>query len=166
MHPLYHYVGRKEIADRVARVPPGMRVESPNDVLTWIRQTQDHPSSHLSMTTTFVVDEDGWLRIADRHSEHVACAGGRPVRSAGEMTFHATAGEVCVSRVTNQSTGYCPDPNSWPAVQQALKRAGLAAPDEFSQAFLFRRCLGCHTVNLIKDGNYECTVCTAPLSVP
>ena len=42
-------------------------------------------------TYTFVVDEFATLRIADRSSEHIACAGFRPVMAAGELTFDALA---------------------------------------------------------------------------
>ena len=116
-----------------------------------------------NVVSTFVIDEAGWLRIADRRSEHVACAGGRPVRSAGEMTFAVRRSGASVTWVTNQSTGYCPEPNSWPAVEAALARTGIAAPDGFSQAFDFRRCPCCGSINIIKDGVFECAVCSTPL---
>ncbi|MEU6730442.1 hypothetical protein ABZ917_42625 [Nonomuraea wenchangensis] len=35
---------------------------------------------------------DGVLLLAPRRSEHVACAGGRPVLSAGEISFAREAG--------------------------------------------------------------------------
>jgi hypothetical protein len=146
MRPMYRYVGPKKIAERVRSAPAGARIESPEDVVA-----------------TFIIDEAGWLRIADRRSEHVACAGGKPVRSAGEMTFNVRRGRVSVSWVTNQSTGYCPEPDSWPAVQAALARAGIAAPDGFSQAFEFRRCPQCGSINIVKDGVFECGACSTPL---
>jgi hypothetical protein len=113
---------------------------------------------------TFVVDASGELRIADRHSEHVACAGGQPVLSAGEITFEITADSVRVVGVSNQSTGYCPEPVSWPAVEWALQRAGLEAPTRFTLVCVFRRCLRCDTINLVKEGVFECCVCGTELS--
>jgi hypothetical protein len=128
-----------------------------------VRQTDQEVSDERTVTATYIVDEDGWLRIADRSSEHVDCAGRRPVLAAGEITFTITPPGVLVSSVTNQSTGYCPEPESWPAVRTALERAGLVAPPSFSPAFVFRRCPRCGSINIIKDRIFECAVCSAPL---
>ena len=103
------------------------------------------------------------MRLADRRSEHVACAGGRPVLAAGEITFDMTSG-VEVVAVSNQSTGYCPGPESWPAVAECLARAAMAAPAGFEPCCVFRRCRACEAVNIVKDDLYECAVCGAELS--
>lgn len=163
MRQTYRYVGPNKIAERAPPSPAGVRVESPEDVRRWIRQTEQELNAGGSVTATFVIDESGFLRIADRRSEHVACAGGRPVRSAGEMTFAVRPSGISVAWVTNQSTGYCPEPDSWPAVQAALARAGIAALEGFSQEFLFRRCPSCGSINIIKDGIFECGVCSTSL---
>ena len=42
------------------------------------------------------------------------------VLGAGEMTFVQAGADWRVAEVTNQSTGFCPDPDSWPAVAAAL----------------------------------------------
>jgi hypothetical protein len=110
-----------------------------------------------------VVDRVGTLRIADRHSEHVACAGGEPVQSAGEVTFALLGESVGVEAVSNQSTGYCPEPSSWSAVQGALSRAGLVVPQAFTPACVFRRCVRCGSICVVKDGVLECGVCSSPL---
>jgi len=163
MRPLYRYVGPKKIAECAPAAPAGVRVESPEDVRRWIRQTRQDVDAAGNVVATFVIDEAGWLRIADRRSEHLACAGGKPVRSAGEITFNIRRESVSVSWMTNQSTGYCPGPDSWPAVRAALARAGLPTPDGFSQAFDFRRCPRCGSINIIKDGVFECGACSTPL---
>jgi len=163
MRQTYRYIGPKKIADHAHTAPAGIRLESTEDVFRWIRQTGQKLNPAGSVTATFIVDEAGWLRIADRRSEHVACAGGKPVLSAGEITFTVMPGGVSVSWATNQSTGYCPEPHSWQAVQAALARAGIAAPGSFSQEFSFRRCSHCGSVNLVKDGVFECEVCSTPL---
>lgn len=163
MGPGYHYVGPKKIAERARFAPAGLRVESPEDVRRWVQQTGQEPDGAGNVVATFVIDESGWLRIADRRSEHVACAGGRPVQSAGEMTFAIRPKSIRVVGATNQSTGYCPEPDSWPAVESALARAGIVGPEDFSQKFEFRRCLQCGSINIIKDGVFECGVCFAPL---
>ncbi len=163
MRRIYRYVGPRKIADRVLGAPLGVRVESPNDILRWIRDTGQELDAGGCVIATFVIDDAGWLRIADRRSEHVACAGGGAVCSAGEMTFAASRDRVGVSWVTNQSAGYCPEIESWPAVQAALTKAGIAAPDGFSKAHCFRRCVPCGSINIIKDGVFECSVCAANL---
>ncbi|MBF0289995.1 MAG: hypothetical protein HQM14_19435, partial [SAR324 cluster bacterium] len=57
------------------------------------------------------------LLLAPQRSEHVACAAGRDVLSAGQMAFDPET--VSLEEVTNQSTGYCPEPESWDAVAMA-----------------------------------------------
>lgn len=160
---LYRYVGPQEIADAVRHQPLGVPVRSPADVAKWVTKTGQVLNAGL-VTVTFVIDGEGELRIADRHSEHVACAGGMPVQSAGEMTFHI-ARDVEVVSVSNQSTGYCPEPSSWPSVASALVRAKLDAPPRFDREYLFRRCLACSGITLVKDGTFECGLCGVPLSV-
>jgi hypothetical protein len=159
----YHYDGPGAIASRVRTAPAGVRIDLADDVRRWVRQTDQEPDDSGHVTATFVIDESGALRIADRRSEHVACAGGGLVLSAGEMTFRIAAGRVEVVGTTNQSTGYCPEPESWPAVRAALERAGLQPPPGFDPAFTFRRCERCRSVNIVKDGVFECGVCSAPL---
>lgn len=160
---LYRYVGPKRIADRVRSEPAGVPIRSPADVLAWVRDTAQGLSGGC-VIATFVVDAAGILLVADRRSEHVACAGRQPVRSAGEITF-AVGRAVEVAGVSNQSTGYCPEPESWPAVAAALTAAGLESPAGFSLACEFRRCVGCGSLTLVKYGVFECGVCGAELPV-
>jgi len=110
---------------------------------------------------TFVVTPDGVLRLAPRRTEHLACAAGEPVAAAGEMWPTVDAATITLAEVTNQSTGYCPEPASWPAVAAALRRIGLGAPDGYSRAFVFRRCGACGQLNVVKDGWLVCAVCDA-----
>jgi hypothetical protein len=160
---LYRYVGPREIAERVRHAPGGTPVASAADVLRWARATEQRPDAEGWVIATFVVDAAGALRLADRRSEHLACAGGGPVRSAGEITLDLSAAPVAVVAVSNQSTGYCPEPESWPAVAAALRAAGLAPPEEFSLACAFRLCVQCGSIGLVKDGVFECVVCEAEL---
>lgn len=131
-------------------------------MLRWFRNAQELNESE-EVVATFVVDEIGILRIADRRSEHYACAGGRNVQSAGEITFSIANDNISVIWVTNHSTGYCPEPESWPAVEAALERAGIPAPSGFSQAIVFRRCQNCQSINIVKDLAFVCDVCSAML---
>ena len=118
---LHRYVGPKGIADRARSQPPGYPIRSPADLRAWVQNRAQEVSAGR-VIATFVVSGSGLLRVADRRSEHVACAGGEPIRSAGEMTF-AIGPSVEIIEVSNQSTGYCPEPESWPAVAAALESA-------------------------------------------
>jgi hypothetical protein len=160
---LYPFVGPRRIADRASPATAGVPVESPRDVLRWIEATGQGHDDEGGVVATFVIDEAGRLRIADRRSEHVACAGGGPVLSAGEIDFVVEGDSVRVAWVSNQSTGYCPEPESWPSVAAALARARLPAPDGFDPAYLFRRCPQCGATNLVKDRVFVCAICDADL---
>src|SRR5262249_3601673 len=122
---VYRYIGPKQIADRAIPTPTGAPVRSAADVVRWVGDSGQRPGPDGCVIATRVVDGAGTLRVADRRSEHVACAGRQPVRSAGEITFRVAGGSVSVAAVSNQSTGYCPEPESWPAVAAALTAAGL-----------------------------------------
>ena len=163
MPRLYSYVGPKAIAERLSTASTGTPIGSIEDLLRWAHPSRVASGSPCSITATFVVDEFGMLRVADRSSEHFACAGGKEVQSAGEVTFHISKGNAEVTWVTNQSTGYCPEPESWPSVREALERAKIRAPFEFSQRMIFRRCDHCGSINIVKDSDFSCGVCSAAL---
>lgn len=153
----YSYVGPAAILERVAGAPPGVVVASADDAVRWLdgRRTREE-------IVTYTVGTDGSLRVADRRSEHVACAGFGPILAAGEMTLARTRTGAEVVAVSNQSTGYCPEPSCWPAVARALDAAGLAHPGAFTVAYEFRRCPACGAIHLVKDGDLTCA-CGAPL---
>ncbi len=160
---LYSYVGPQAILDRVSSALGGRAIRSANDVRNWIKESHQDVSS-CSVIVTFVVDEGGTLLVADRRSEHVACSSGRRVQSAGEMTFTISGG-LEVESVSNQSVGYCPEPESWPAVAAAISSAGMSCPDSFSPRCEFRQCRKCDNINLIKNEEYTCAICGARLPV-
>jgi DNA-directed RNA polymerase subunit RPC12/RpoP len=156
----YSYVGP---ADLLAAAPPGgagHRVGSVDDLAAWLGSRE---ADERAEPFTFVVDLDGTLRLAPRRSEHVACAGGAPVLSAGEMAFSRDGDRWTVSEVSNHSTGYCPDPASWPAVGAALDAAGLPHPGRFTGPVVFRHCPRCGERNLVKEHDYVCALCGADL---
>jgi hypothetical protein len=160
---LYRYIGPKLIGDRATHAPAGTAIRAAADVARWVRDSGQRPGPDGCVIATFIVDAAGVLLVADRHSEHVACAGRQPVRSAGEITFRVAGGAAEVTAVSNQSTGYCPEPESWPVVVTALSAAGLEPPEEFALACVFRRCPACDSLNVVKDGVFECGVCAADL---
>lgn len=112
---------------------------------------------------TFVIDADGALVVADRHSEHIACARGGEVLSAGEITLRREGHRLRATAISNQSTGYCPEPESWPSVAAALDALGVAHPGGFTFAAIFRRCPKCGERNLVKDEWFVCALCDAEL---
>jgi len=114
-------------------------------------------------TFTFVIDLSGRLLLAPQRSEHVACAQGEAVLSAGEITFVRDRQGWEVAEVSNQSTGYCPDTTSWPVVQAALADAGIDPPGAFTHPIVFRRCPGCGQRNIVKDDHFVCAVCDGAL---
>jgi len=109
-------------------------------------------SRNHTYVATFIIDTAARFWIADQHSEHVACARGSAVLSAGEMTF-VVGSQIRVSAITSQSTGYCPEPVSWPSVQRVLDQVGLDHPTTWTISYEFRRC-----------AKFECGVCDHPLS--
>ncbi|GIE28249.1 hypothetical protein Ait01nite_012940 [Actinoplanes italicus] len=154
----YRYLGPAEIAARDA--PPGRPLRSAADLWAWLADTDPRDRDE---PFTYVVTADGVLRLAPRRSEHVACAGGEDVLAAGEITF-GTDGDV--TDITNQSTGYGPDPSCWPDAAAALDAAGITHPGGFTSAFTFRCCPGCGHVNLVKDDDHTCAVCDGSLIDP
>jgi hypothetical protein len=159
----YSYVGPPEIRDSISLDTPGKPILSESDVLIWIEETDQILDESNSVTSTYVINKSGTLLIADRHSEHVACAGGEPVLSAGEITFEIIDQKVEIVYVSNQSTGYCPEPSSWKAVREALYEANIKPPSSFTAEFEFRKCTSCDTINIIKDEHFYCSVCDSQL---
>ncbi|MFI7577988.1 hypothetical protein [Micromonospora sp. NPDC049497] len=144
----------------VADASEGWPIRSPADLDTYLAaadpRDRDEPF-------TYVIDTGGTLRLAQRRSEHVACAGGGEVLGAGEIAFAGDRDGWVVTEVTNQSTGYCPDPRSWVAVAGALDRAGIDRPEGFTVLVIFRRCLDCGERNVVRDDDYICALCGAEL---
>jgi hypothetical protein len=158
---LYHYVGPEPIRLKSQRSPGGSRIESRADILSWLADSRGGGARRNMVAATFVIDAEGRLRLADRHSEHVACAEGGPVLSAGEM-FFSSEGDV-VDELSNLSTGYCPEPESWYAVGEAFDRLGVTHPGRFTTEVIFRSCPKCGERNVVKDGWFDCQVCGGEL---
>ena len=159
----YQYVGSERLRLAVAGCPPGSRIASLQDIEDWIRKTGKEPNAAGLIAATFVADLDGYLRVADRHYEHIACAGGMPVLSAGEIFFGTGDRSIEVVEISNQSTGFCPEPKSWAAVAKAIERIPLPHPGKFTAEFIFRRCPNCAELNIVKNNLFLCAVCDTRL---
>ncbi|MCA9625604.1 MAG: hypothetical protein KC731_41565 [Myxococcales bacterium] len=156
MTRLYDYVGPHHLVDLATSPIPRHEPTANTALVAWLREQYGNVEA---ITLTYVVTDQGRLRVSDRHTEHVACAQGSRVRAAGELELSIEGSEASVVGVTNQSTGYCPEPSCFPEVQRALLEAGLEPPDSFSHAFTFRRCPGCGGITIVKDDDFECPAC-------
>ncbi|GAA2286609.1 hypothetical protein GCM10010415_66590 [Streptomyces atrovirens] len=152
----YRYVGPAGLKAAVRPGSGGCRIDSAADFGSWVAERS---AAELVEPFTFVVGMDGVLRLAPRRSEHVACAGGEMVLSAGEISFVREAGRWAVADVSNHSTGYCPDVSSWSAVAHALDGIGLERPSGFTHEVVFRRCPGCQEHNIVREGDFVCVFC-------
>ncbi len=156
----YRYVGPAELKAAVRPDDGGRRIGSAADFDGWI---VEQSTAELAEPFTFVVDPAGVLRLAPRRSEHVACAGGDMVLSAGEIGFVREAHQWTVNEVSNLSTGYCPDIASWVAVARALDAVRLRRPCGFTHEVVFRRCPGCHECNIVREDEFVCVFCGCDL---
>jgi hypothetical protein len=157
----YRYVGPADVAAAARQAPAGTPVASEADLTRWLSAVDRRD---LTEPFTYVVDAAAVLRLAPRRSEHVACASGGEVLGAGEIAFERHAdGGWAVAGISNQSTGYCPDLASWPAVAAALDKLGIRRPEGFTIRFIFRRCPRCQERNVVKDADFTCCVCGSDL---
>lgn len=152
----YPFIGNKDLLNLVRPELEGYVIYSILDIENWINTTKQKANKDSEVVATFIIDTSGNLRINDRHSEHVVCACGREVLSAGEITFTLSKQKIFISQITNQSTGYCPSPASWSAVQRVLEKIGIKHPTYFTTAFEFRVCKNCGWINIIKDAYFVC----------
>jgi len=141
-------------------VVDAVAVDAPAAVAGWLARRERR---ELAEPFTFVVTLDGVLRLAPRRIEHFALAGGWDVVAAGEMTFAPVTSGWRVVEVSNQSTGYCPDPDSWPAVERALDNVDVRHPGGFTDEITFRRCPACGERNIVRDNDFTCALCNSAL---
>jgi hypothetical protein len=163
MPELYQYVGPDAIRDAATQRQPGALIDSPDSLVTWARAEFGSQGLSDLLMVTYTVGEENELRVADRHAEHVACAGGGSVRAAGEMGLIFEMGSVVVEEASNQATGYCPEPGCWDALERVLTDLGIPHPGSFTRIFHFRRCKKCRQVNIVKDEWFYCAVCDEEL---
>jgi hypothetical protein len=156
----YPYVGPAELRSLPRTV--SVVLAAPADLDRWLAAQR---GPEVEEPFTFVVTLDGVLRLAPRRSEHVTCADGQDVLAAGEMAFVDIGSGWAVGQVSNQSTGYCPDPSSWPAVAAALERAGIGHPGGYTSEIVFRLCGACGERNIVRDGDFTCALCDSALDV-
>ncbi len=150
----YQYIGPSALLKWVSSERKGFAVHTIADLPTLLTSKEQ--------TFTFIVSKLEILHLADRHSEHIVCAGGEMVLAAGEITFAAVP-RLEVIGLSNQSTGYAPDLASWSALAEALDRIGIVRPSQWTQVFVFRCCPNCGQLNIVKEANFYCAACDFPL---
>ena len=155
----YCYVGPADLRSLPQPVDL-VDVESPTVLDRWL---EDRKPRDRVEPFTYMVTVDGALRIAPRQCEHVACTGGTDVLAAGEMRFEYDETTWAVTQVSNQSTGYCPDLDSWHAIAAALDRLDVRHPDGFTHPIVFRVCPACCAINIVHDDIFECIMCPEEL---
>lgn len=160
----HKYIGSQEIIDNLPEKSARVCVNSAKDVLEWIKSSKQSPEYDSCYVATFIISVDEKLWINDRHSEHVLCANGKNVLSAGEITFEVEGNTVEIVAISNQSTGYCPEASSWITVAHALENSKIRHPDDFTSQYIFRKCEHCGQKNIVKDEWYFCAVCDSELS--
>jgi hypothetical protein len=159
MSKVYRYVGPQQIKDRAAGQRIGIEIMRPAEVVAFALRCGESVGPRETLAATFVVDRAERLLVADRRSEHVACAGSSEVLAAGEIFFGFHRDGVRVDEITNQSTGFCPEPESWEVVERVLDRIGLDHPGGFTTVCVFRKCSACGERTIVKDGWFRCDVC-------
>ncbi len=100
MSKVYSYVGAACLNSLENLDAARTLVPFEGDIVAAIRRSKS-PKKTEPIVFTFIVGFNGLLWIADRHSEHVACARGGDVLSAGELTFEVDGGIVIVTDITN-----------------------------------------------------------------
>ena len=89
----YTYQGPREL----------LKLDTPED-LTLIRKKEDvlvWMQNRTDAIATFILNLEGQLWIATRNAEHVACARGKNVLSAGEIVFARMSATAWIESVTN-----------------------------------------------------------------
>lgn len=160
---LYDYVGPASVRASACFDTPRHQVSDGAALNAWAQSHQLINGREHCVTFTYVVLPPARLFVADRHSEHVACARGDKVLTAGEITFERTGSRWVVFETSNLSTGYCPESSSWHILNEALQAAGFAPVDGFTNPFEFRYCSQCQQTCVIKDDVYECPSCLTVL---
>ena len=157
--PRFRYVGPASIRAACESDPAGRVIRDLESLRAWLDALhRDDPDA--DGWATYTVGTDGALRLAHRRTEHVACAGAGEVFAAGEIQWDASGEIVWLS---NNSTGFCPDVTCFDAVSAALSAAGVSPPPAFDHAVTFRRCPACGERSIIKDDDFRCGVCEAPV---
>ncbi len=155
----YNYVVSRRIAEQAEAPISRLAPATPDDIRSW-----SLAPNNGNLELTFVVDPRGQLWLSIDTASMSPARADSPYSLLASCVPRVTPQQVAVVSVSNQSTGYCPEPDCWPAVRDALRNAGLESPNEFTHAFDFRRCVSCSGINILKDGMPDCPSCGTELT--
>ena len=161
---LYKYVGDSDVLESTKNIPGGEPILSSANVLSWLHNTNQTQEVDGLFWATYIVSKEETLYISDRRSEHVACAKGEEVLAAGEIGFGIEKGKPEILEISNQSTGYCPEPESWNTVEKVLRNTQIPFPTDFTFKVIFRLCEKCGARNIVRDSYYVCAICENELT--
>ncbi len=126
----YHFLGEPE-RRRAAEGKAGQPIRGQADLRAIAPILREDRSWSFEKPQTYVVSEEGVFVLGGQLNEHVDTAGGRPVLAAGEAVLEEQAdGTWLIAALNNRSYGYMPGPESWAAVERALRATGVAYPTE------------------------------------
>lgn len=129
----YHFLG--EPARRLAAAGrSGHPIRGQADLQSLAPVLREDRTWSFEKPQTYVVSEEGAFVLGGQINEHVDAASGRPVLAAGEAVLAEQPGGVWViTALNNRSYGYMPGPESWAAVDRALRATGISYPDGFAE---------------------------------
>lgn len=152
----YSYVGPAHL---IGENSHRRHITCAHDLEQWFTEHRSECDAEGYVPATYIVDLQERLWIADRRSEHVACAHGQPVLAAGELFIEKDGKWFHIARISNQSTGFCPPVTTWESVKNLLDQMKVGHPDSFDPACEFRRCEGCGQRQIVKDADFSCSFC-------
>ena len=161
----YRYVGPAEIRDQAVAVDT-VAVDSADTLARWLaepKRTEPKRTERKRAEQKRAEQKQAEPNEPVTFVVLLALARGQDVLAAGEMTFGPAGSRWRVVEVTNQSTGYCPDPDCWPAVRTALDQLGIRHPGDFTEKVVFRLCPSCGERNIVRDGDFTCALCDSGL---
>lgn len=131
----YHFLG-EPARRREAAGPSGHPIRGQDDLQALAPILREDRTWSFEKPQTYVVSEEGVFVLGGYINEHVDAAGGRPVLAAGEAVLEEQPdGSWAITALNNRSYGYMPGPESWDAVERALRDTGIAYPAGFSEIY-------------------------------
>lgn len=84
-------------------------------------------------------------------------------RAAGEVELGVAQKQLVVRGVTNQSTGYCPEPSCFGEIAAALVRVGVSATGRAVARLHLPAMSQVRSDRHREEDDFECAVCATPL---
>gem|GEM_PF-1339532 len=129
----YHFLG-EPVRRREAEARGGHPIRGQSDLQALAPVLREDRTWSFEKPQTYVISEEGVFVLGGQINEHVDAAGGQPVLAAGEAVLEEQPdGTWAITALNNRSYGYMPGPESWPAVDAALRGTSIRYPDGFTE---------------------------------